>query len=254
MGPIVLLTDFGLKDPYVGVMKGVIAGIAPRATVIDLSHGVPRHDVRAAAFCLRTSARFFPPESIFVAVVDPGVGGGRKILWARSGDSHFLAPDNGALAWLEASPAEFREVLPKRSGLVQVSTTFHGRDVFAPAAARLWQGEPPARLGPSVKPSIWPEFPTPRRSKGRIAGEVLYVDGFGNTVTNMKSSLVGPESRVVFRGRDLGRLLGTYSEAPPKGPCAVAASSGYVELALREGSFAEERRVRIGEKVEIRGA
>ncbi len=253
MGPIVLLTDFGSKDPYVGVMKGVIAGIAPGAPVIDLSHGIARHDIRAAAFCLRTSASFFPPRSIFVVVVDPGVGGARRILWARSDGRQYLAPDNGALAWLEKPPREFREVDVSRWGLSRVSGTFHGRDVFAPAAARLWLGAAPSRLGPAVKPARTEPFPPPRRSRGRLTGEIVYVDGFGNAVTNIEAAAVGGEARVLFRGKDAGRLLRAYCEAPDNRAVALAASSGYVELAIKEANFAEEHRVRIGEAVEVHG-
>ncbi|MDE2238229.1 MAG: SAM-dependent chlorinase/fluorinase, partial [Elusimicrobia bacterium] len=144
---IALLTDFGLQDPYVGVMKGVIADLAPRAKVVDLCHGLPPQDVRGAALFLRQSAPYFPKATLFVVVVDPGVGSDRRVLYARTRRHSFLAPDNGALSWLPDPVLEWRSVVRRSLFLAQVSSTFHGRDLFAPVAARLSRGLPPSRLG-----------------------------------------------------------------------------------------------------------
>ncbi|MBI5366471.1 MAG: SAM-dependent chlorinase/fluorinase [Planctomycetes bacterium] len=169
---IALVTDFGTRDPYVGVMKGVALGIAPRATLVDLTHEVPPQDVAAGRRALADSARYFPAGTVFVAIVDPGVGTARRALAARSGGRFYLAPDNGLLAFLAGTRAEFRAIDADRWGLEPRSATFHGRDVFAPAAARLAAGLSFARLGPRVA-AIAPGPPAPavrRRRGGRLEG------------------------------------------------------------------------------------
>lgn len=236
-GPIVLLTDFGLSDHYVGVMKGVICGLAPEASVIDLCHDLPPQDVRSAAFRLRAAAPYFPADSIFVCVVDPGVGSPRRVLWAR-GESgrQFLAPDNGLLGWLVEPVVQARSVENAAWRLAGASTTFHGRDVFAPAAARLWRGESSDELGPAV--SDWAKLSWPR-------GEIVAIDRFGNAVTSVASA-----RRLRYRGRDLGPLRSHYAEVEKGQPLALVGSSGLVELSVRDGDFARTFSARVGDAIE----
>ncbi len=252
MGPIVLLTDFGLQDPYVGVMKSVISGIAPRAPVIDLCHGVEPQGVREAAFHLKTSCSYLPKGSVVVVVTDPGVGSGRGIFWGRSARHQFLFPDNGVLGWLGASdgPREFRRLGNMALGLKTVSRTFHGRDLFAPVAARLWLGLKPSRLGPPAAPSVRFPFPEPSKVRGGLRGEVLYLDRFGNAVTNVRADALPRGARASFKGRRLG-LGSFYAEIPESRALALAGSSGFVELAVRNGNFASRFGAKPGDKVHI---
>lgn len=252
-GPVVLLSDFGLSDVYAGVMKGVIAAGAPKARVLDLTHDIPAQDVAAAAFALKISVPYFASGALFVCVVDPGVGSARRILWARSARHQFLAPDNGLLAWLEGPDAliEARHVSNARLYAAAVSGTFHGRDVFAPVAARLCGGLPPAALGPLVEDWRKPAMPLPARQKAGLTGEVLLIDRFGNAVTNIRAEEAAGKS-VRFGRLELGPVRGHYAEAPEGACLALAGSSGYVELAVRNGNFAARTKARRGDPVDVR--
>src|SRR3984957_18126630 len=186
--PLAIITDFGYRDHYVGAMKGVIASIAPRTNVIDITHGVVAQCIVAGAMALRESWRYFPPRTVFLAVVDPGVGTARApiAIETRAG-ARFVGPDNGLL-WLAAKEAGIKRVVKltsPRHRLTNVSATFHGRDIFAPAAAHLSRGTPLASLGPSIRSIEKIELPCPVRSSRELRGEVIYVDGFGNLVTNI---------------------------------------------------------------------
>ncbi len=252
--PIFLLTDFGGSDPYVGVMKAVILARAPEAAIVDLGHEISPQDVRSAAFQLMAAAPFLPPGSIVAAVVDPGVGSSRRILWARSAERQYLAPDNGLLDWVahEEPFLETREVSARELWLDEVSSTFHGRDIFAPVAAALSRGLPAARLGKRVtfRPRV--PFPEPVRVGGGWRGVVLAVDRFGNAVTNFKTSGLKPGVRLRYRAKDLGPVRRSYSEVRVGQALAAAGSWGFVELAIREGSFAGRRGARPGDAVHVR--
>jgi len=227
---IVLLTDFGLCDPFVGIMKGVIGTAAP---VVDLTHDVPPYGVREAAWLLRSSVPYFPKGSIFVSVVDPGVGSGRRALLAETERHLFLAPDNGLLGWLRG--ARFREVTNRRLFLKPVSNTFHGRDVFASVASRLARGLPPSKVGPVVRSIVrLPDAP----------GRIVWIDRFGNLITNLAP---GP-TRVRFRGRAIP-VVKTYGSSKRGSVVAVVGSSGTLEIAVVHGSAAAGLRARIGERV-----
>src|SRR5271169_6206266 len=188
--PVAIITDFGYRVHYVGVMKGVIASIAPRATIIDITHGIPAQSIVAGAIALRESWRYFPPRTVFLAVVDPGVGTARApiAIETRAG-ARFVGPDNGLL-WLAAKEAGIKRVVKltsRRHRLTNVSATFHGRDIFAPAAAYLWRGTPITALGPALRPAsiVQLDLPHPVESAREVRGEVIYVDGFGNLVSNI---------------------------------------------------------------------
>lgn len=233
MPPIALLTDFGTRDPYVGIVKGVIAGIAPRTPVIDLCHDLPPFAVQGASWALRSAAPFFPAGTVFVAIVDPGVGGDRRILLARTVRHLFLAPDNGLLGFLR--DARFRAVTNRRLFLAPVSHTFHGRDVFAPVAARLARGMAPARVGPRVLSIV-----RLQEKPGRVA----WIDRFGNLVTNLEP---GPRA-IRIRGRRVP-VVKTYASSTPGALVAVVGSAGTLEISVVQGSAARRLRAKIGDPV-----
>ncbi len=239
-----------MRDPFVGIVKGVILSRSPSARIVDLSHGIPPQDLRAAALALRSAVDYFPENTLFVCVVDPGVGSQRRILWARSDRHQFLAPDNGLLSWAAALRPlkELREVRNRRLFLRGVGSTFHGRDRFAPVAAQLHEGLEPARLGPRVRSFARIPFPPVQRSGRALIGEILVVDHFGNAVTNLESSRLKGR-RIRFAGRDLGPLRPSYSSVPRGSAVVVSGSLGLAELSVREGDFARDFAARVGDPV-----
>jgi S-adenosyl-L-methionine hydrolase (adenosine-forming) len=242
-GIITLLTDFGLSDPFVGIMKGVILSAFPTARVIDLCHGIPPQSVAEAAFWLERSHAWFPPGSVHVAVVDPGVGSPRAIVALAAAGHYFLAPDNGLLApSLLASPgAVARAVDLDRLELRPHSATFHGRDIFAPLAARLASGALPlAALGEPIEPL--PCVLTAPSSDGAcIRGAVVTVDRFGNLITNLGRDLVeSNRARHVLLGDRAIPLVRAYADARPGELLAVINAFDVIEIAVRDGN-AEER-------------
>ncbi|OGR57298.1 MAG: hypothetical protein A2X36_14540 [Elusimicrobia bacterium GWA2_69_24] len=255
MSPLIaLLTDFGSRDPYVGVMKGVLLGRAPGARIVDLCHEVPPQDVRMGALHLLAAAPFFPAGTLFVCVVDPGVGTARAVLWASDGRRQYLAPDNGLLSWTlrGAAGLELRRVTNRSLFLPEVSRTFQGRDVFAPVAAALAGGLSPEELGPRCVSCKRLPFPAVRRRGGAVRGEVIAVDGFGNAVTNIRAADLGPGKAFSARGVQFGALRESYASARPGRPLALTGSLGFVEFALRDGNLAESHDIRIGEVVHAR--
>lgn len=250
-GLIALLTDFGERDPYVGIMKGVILSRAPEARIVDLCHGIPPQDVRAAGFSLAAAAPYFPAGTLFVCVVDPGVGSGRAILWARGRGREYLAPDNGLLSRVERQEgfSEVRKVSDSRLFLREVSRTFHGRDIFAPVAAARLLGRDPGGLGPAVQDFARLPLPAARRQRGAVRGEVVYIDRFGNAVTSLSPADVPRGARLRSAGTDFGPLRRSYSAVPPGSPLAIPGSFGLVELSIREGDAARSRNLSVGEEV-----
>jgi S-adenosylmethionine hydrolase len=221
---IAILTDFGYRDHYVGAMRGVIATIAPDARVIDLTHGIPPQQVIAGAIALRESWRYFPRRTIFLAVVDPGVGTARApiAIETRAG-ARFVGPDNGllSLAANEAGPWRAVKLAAPRYRLTKVSTTFHGRDIFAPAAAWLARGDQVAKLGPRLAKIHELQLPQPLQDGRVLRGEVIYCDGFGNLVTNIdraglarfQASLVDRAGLARFQASLVDRAILTRSRA-----------------------------------------
>lgn len=252
MGPIVLLTDFGSRDWFAGVLKGVIAGIAPKAQVIDLNHGIPPGDVRAGAFNLWAARDYFPKGSIFVAVVDPGVGSARKGLLVRAHGRFFIGPDNGLLSWATSGDPRraVRALENPRFRLASVSSSFHGRDVFAPAAAHLAKGAEPAGFGPSLR-SIVELPPIASRRAGRsLVGEVIYLDTFGNAVTSLSAADVAALGHAPAYAQSGARKFPFkrfYAEAAPGKPLSLMGSCGLLELS-RNGDAAK---LRLGDRVEL---
>jgi len=255
---ITLLTDFGHKDPYVGIMKGVIFGINPTARVIDLSHGVPPQDLLAGALMLRHAAPYFPRGTIHVAIVDPGVGSERRPLLMEAEGSFFIGPDNGllSLAFDEKEPRCIIELSNQIYHLKPTSMTFHGRDIFAPIAAYLSLGMPPPDFGPAVREFRtlpWPEIAATDRA---IWGEVVYIDGFGNLVTNVEERTLRAfqADRLTFSLGPLTihGLAPNYSAASDRDYLALVNSWGLLEIALYKGNAHLSCGAKIGDKVDIR--
>lgn len=243
-GIVTLLTDFGVLDAYVGIMKGVLHTRAPELRdVVDLTHGVAAQDVLGGAFQLLHAWRWFPEGTVHVAVVDPGVGSDRRIVAARHGGHLFLAPDNGILAPVVGADAEVRVLDVERFALPDRSSTFHGRDVFAPTAAAMASGTPFEELGEPGALAVELTFPEPRRDGDDWTGEVLLVDRFGNLVSNLPASVLEGSTdgrtdwRVDVAGRDVP-VLGTYADAGPGELLALVDSFGQLEVARRGGDAA----------------
>jgi S-adenosylmethionine hydrolase len=251
---IALLTDFGLRDAFAGVMKGVIAQGAPGARVIDLTHEIPPQDVRAAAVVLWTAYRYFPPRTIFVPVVDPGVGTRRRILAAETAEGVFLAPDNGllTLVFRDSPPCRVVTVQAHRYRRPDLSATFHGRDLFAPVAARLARGLAVSRLGPPARDWVTLPFGAPVRRTGGGAGEVLHVDRFGNAMTNLPGAWGRLGAAVFVRGRRVTEVVTAYGDVPRGRALAVVSSAGTLEIAVNGGDAADRFKLRPGSRVDVR--
>lgn len=254
---VALLTDFGLTDHYVGSMKAVILSHAPRASFVDLTHNVPPQDIRTAAFQLRASYRFHPAGALFLCVVDPGVGSERKLIYAEAGGWRFLAPDNGLLSWTfaETPPKRMLDISGSR-GADPVSRTFHGRDILAPAAGRILKGEDPDNLGTPLSSIVTMPFPEVNKVGGLWRGEVLAIDAYGNLITNLKASEIGPlarHSKVWFdlptRPGAVRGLSPSYAAVDEGRLLAIEGSSGFVEIAVRNGSAAAVTGLRAGDSV-----
>ncbi len=248
---ITLTTDLGVKDAYVGVMKGVILGINPSATIVDLCHEIEPQNIRQAAFLLHISCPYFPKDAIHIVVVDPGVGTKRRLLLVISPLGRFLAPDNGVLSYiLGESGFEAYELSTRRYWLSPVSSTFHGRDILAPVAAHLSLGTSPQELGKKAKGLVSFPIPRPEIAPGSLRGEVLHIDTFGNLITNIKEDdLPKGRLRVEIAGHSIERLGRTY--AVGSGLLALVCSSGYLEIAVKNKSAARLLKVKVGEPVRI---
>jgi S-adenosylmethionine hydrolase len=258
---LTLLTDFGTEDEYVGVMKGIILSIAPDVRLVDLSHQVPPQDIRRAAFLLMNAVPYFPPDTVHLAVVDPGVGTERRPVAVRTPAGTFVGPDNGLFSWVLERVPEWTavEIREPAYQLPLASSTFQGRDIFAPVAAHLAAGVPLEKLGPRVEDPVW--LPPPRLEISDFAaeGEVLYADRFGNLVTSigylvrsedtlaLKSAFGSQAVLPVFPAGDAGVVVGnvqlrgirrTYGEAAVGELLALVGSSGFLEIAVRQGSAA----------------
>ena len=239
-GVVTLLTDFGLNDTYVGTVKGVLLAINPRVRLVDLTHAVPPQDIRRAALLLEAAWRFFPCGSVHLAIVDPGVGGSRRPIAVEAGGHYFVGPDNGLLGFCLDLPGARGVVLADaRYHRRPISRTFHGRDVFAPVAAHCSRGVRLTAFGPRLSHPVRLSGSEPRRIGGRVEGEVLLVDRFGNLVTSLRGrELPGPVDRGVLRigAARVRGLAGTYAERPRRTLGALIDSSGRVEVFVREGS------------------
>jgi len=257
---ITLLTDFGTTDPFVGVMKGVILGINPQVELVDLCHGVSPHDVLEAAFLLHTAYRYFPPGTIHVVVVDPGVGGERRPLLAEGIHGYYLAPDNGVLSYLYASGEiqRVRALTKAEYFLHPVSQTFHGRDIFAPVAAHLSRIGRADPFGEAVIDVVKIDLPgVEKRGRGVLIGSVRHVDRFGNLITNISAEDLATLPRpwkVKIKGQTIQGLTSSYDAIPPGVAGAIIGSAGTLEVFIHRGSAAKTLQVKRGSRVRVETA
>ncbi len=261
MGIITLTTDFGTRDPYVGVMKGVIAQIAPATQVVDITHEIEGQQIMAAAFVLRQTIAWFPRGTVHVAVVDPGVGSARRILAAQYAGQIVLVPDNGLITLVHRDfrLEDARSVEERRYMLPSLSTTFHGRDIFAPVAAHLSTGLPLARVGPFAAELATLNMMRPAIAEDHvISGQIVYVDRFGNLVSNIaRGELLTTYKhrrgvQVFLNEHCLGPIRGSYHEAPAGTPLALIGSTELVEVAVNCGSAAEHFQLGVGAAIVLR--
>jgi S-adenosylmethionine hydrolase len=230
---ITLTTDWGLRDPFVGIMKGVILGICPGVRLVDLTHEIPPQDVLGGALALEAAAGFFPPGTVHLAVVDPGVGSPRRPIAVESGGQRFVGPDNGLLSHALRLPGWTCVALEAEAyRLPVVSATFHGRDVFAPAAARLATGTPLSQIGSPVSNLVHLPPRKLLRDGPDLVGQVVYVDGFGTLITNLPGDAVAPGAMVRLGAHAIA-LRSTFADVPPGQLVAFVGSGGTVEVAVR---------------------
>ena len=253
---ITLTSDFGLKDPYVAEMKGVILTINPNANIIDVTHGVEKFNIRMGAFMLASAAPYFPKGTVHLAVVDPGVGTERRAILVQTKQGFFVGPDNGILVLAAQAQGieHIYQIANPEFMLPNVSSTFHGRDVFAPAAAHLDMGVKPSEFGPEINDATTPEFSSVKRRSGSLIGEVLHVDDFGNVITNISQKEMAQAKTVNVKMQNISLNLTfskTYAQAKPQEAIALIGSHGFLEIALNQANAAEKFYVKAGDEVEV---
>jgi S-adenosylmethionine hydrolase len=257
--PIAILTDFGSRDAYAGIVRGVIHRHCPGATIVDLTHEVPPFDVRWGALALCGAVDFLPENTIYLAVVDPGVGGGRRALCLSSSGRLFVGPDNGLL-WPAATALGQPEArrIDWRGERGELSATFHARDLFAPAAAALARGLPPEQLGPIICDPIGLEIPRPVKHADSLVGCILMVDHYGNAITNLRPSDLAQSDAAALDGvaftvgeHTIPLIGGSYSSVVVGEALALVGSHGYFELALNQGNAADRLGLRADDPVQL---
>ncbi|MGE0490311.1 MAG: S-adenosyl-l-methionine hydroxide adenosyltransferase family protein [Vulcanimicrobiota bacterium] len=249
---ITLLTDFGLQDPYVGVMKGVILGICPGARLVDLTHLIPPQDVDAAGLALARAYAWFAPGTIHLAVVDPGVGSSRRAVAVAAGGHLFVAPDNGLLSRVmtRAGAYEAHQLEARQYRLAETSHTFHGRDIFAPAAAWLANGVKPSELGQTVDQLVLRPDPQPEPTTHGWRVTIIGRDHFGNLITNLSPELAGPDLEVRAGQRSLP-LCTSYTQVEIGQPLAIWGSDHALELSVNQGDAGAVLGLGIGDQVVV---
>ncbi|MCL2475883.1 SAM-dependent chlorinase/fluorinase [Candidatus Bathycorpusculum sp.] len=254
---ITLTTDFGLNDPYVAQMKGVIYTLNPNSKIIDITHGVDKFNICMGAFMLASVAPYFPVGTVHVAIVDPGVGTERRAIVVQTNQAFFVGPDNGILM-LAAQQQDIKHVYElsnPKFRLPKVSHTFHGRDIFAPVAAHIDSGISVAEFGSEItqQPLLTPKFASIQNINGTLTGQILYVDSFGNAVTNIPSELIQSQTVNVSLPQVVLKLAlrETYAQTNSKEAVALVGSHGFLELALNQDSFAKKYPVRTGDPVTV---
>lgn len=239
---IALLTDFGLRDNYLGVMKGVIVKINPSVNLIDISHSITSHNVREGAFLLLKSYKYFPKNTIFLCLVDPGVGSERKVLILKTKNYFLIGPDNGVLT-LAAQEEGIEKIINctnTKFFLESISSTFHGRDIFAPLAAHLSKGVDLNEFGEPLKNKDIKKItlPFPKKIKGKIQAKIIYLDKFGNIITNIKKSDLKNSSKfkATLNKKTIKKIYNCYQEAEDNQPFFIEGSFGYLEISLKNKS------------------
>ena len=250
--PIITLTsDFGLSDAYVASMKAVLIRECPSARLIDVTHNVPRHDILCGSITLERAVDGFPRGTVHLAVIDPGVGTDRRMIVAQVKDQYIVCPDNGLITWAfrvhaRAAATNVSEITwrPKSS-----SNTFHGRDVMAPIAGRIADGQSLKLLTRPIDDPVLLDLEP--ASFGEPRGRIIHIDHFGNATTNIRHDALRdmPPVTVKIKRRKIGRLRRTYWDVPPGRPLALIGSSGLLEIAVRDGSARDDLKVRVGDEV-----
>ena len=253
---ITLTTDFGLRGPYVGEMKGAILSINPDAKLIDITHSIPRHSLLEGSFVMEQAVKYYPPDTIHVGVIDPGVGTERRGVIIE-GKQFLVVPDNGLatlpLKWIEPRAA-YEIDLRKMEGIIgrKISPTFHGRDVFGPAGALLDLGYEPGKLGPEIDlETLIGLRVAPERVKDTWILKVIYIDDFGNLILNLEDYERPREIELIDFGLKIP-YLDTYGRVQPGGLLALPGSHGYLEIAINQGSAAERLGLKVGDKVRVK--
>ncbi|HEY5983128.1 MAG TPA: SAM-dependent chlorinase/fluorinase [Anaerolineales bacterium] len=261
---IAIMTDFGIKDGNVGVMKGVIWGICPQAHIADISHMIRAQDIREAALILSRSVPYFPPGTIHLVVVDPGVGTARRPMAARIGSQFYVGPDNGLITlWLQRARAEgqnlrFVNLNNPRYWLSDISHVFHGRDIFAPCAAHLARGVPLEDLGSLIEEPAEVALPRPTRVRDGWDGEVIHIDHFGNVASNLRvedlSGLLRKKhaAHISLGGAEIHGIVDTFGDRPPGELVALLGSTGNLIVSVVNGNAASALGVHVGDKFVVR--
>jgi S-adenosylmethionine hydrolase len=259
---ITLTTDFGLRDPYVAEMKAVILSICPNATIVDIAHEIEKFNIRMGAYVLASASSYFPEGTIHLAVVDPGVGTKRRPLLIQTKHDYYIGPDNGVLA-LAAKSLDIEhmyEIANRNLMLPKISTTFHGRDIFTPAAAHLANGIPPSQFGPEIRKIVMPKFAKFVRRKDMLVGEAMHIDGFGNIITNFgekELDLMKIKTIVNVKVKNVRqklKLCKAYAEVERQQPLALIGSHNFLEISINQGNAAEVFKIKSGDKVTLYGS
>lgn len=254
---ITLTTDFGLIDPYVAEMKAVILRINPEAKIVDITHNVEKFNIRMAAYVLSAAAPYFPQNTVHVAVVDPGVGTQRKPILIETKHGFFIGPDNGilVLAAKKQGIKHVYEISNPRFMMEKVSQTFHGRDIFAPAAAYLSKGVSPSSFGKEIRKIVAPKFARIIRRDNKLLGEVLHVDSFGNIITNITAKeleWLDVKDEIVLKLKEAKlalKLCRAYAEVELGKPLAIIGSHDFLEISINQGNAAEAFKVKAGDRI-----
>jgi S-adenosylmethionine hydrolase len=250
---VALITDFGEADPFVGLMKSVIYSKNSSLKIIDITHSIPPQDIKTGAFYLMSSIFYIPKKAIVVCVVDPEVGTGRSIIWAKTENHQIIAPDNGIISWVSEKEKilETRIITNDKLFLDKISSTFHGRDIMAPAAALIARGFKEENIGPLYNDYRKIDFPHPKRVGNSLTGEVIAIDRFGNAITNIAKEYVTPKSifnisNILIKGLTLTYAMGKINEE-----IALIGSYDLVEFSIRNGNFSKTHNITVGMSIEV---
>lgn len=256
---ITLLTDFGLEDNFVGVMKGVILGINPGAKTVDITHNIKPHDLSGAAFLLRSSFRFFPKGSIHLVIVDPTVGSKRKAVIVETKDYVFVGPDNGVLSLALKNCGGIKRIIHITNSkyfLTPVSNTFHGRDIFAPVAGYLSKRIPLEKFGKEIKQYKQLDLPEVKLTKNKLTGNIIYIDRFGNLITNIEKeklhNFIGKDKfKIEFKEVNFDKIDDSYAHADRGNPLAIFGSFNNLEISINQGNAKEYFQAEYGDMVKV---
>lgn len=252
---IALLTDFGTQDYFVAAMKGVILSINREANIIDITHEITPQDIASASFILQSCYKEFPAKTIFTAVVDPGVGSARRAILVETAEYFFLSPDNGLLSFVFESSENYKvfEISNKMFFRQPVSRTFHGRDIFAPCAAHLSRGVKPSEFGDEINDPLTLGKQNPRRvSENAIEAEIIFIDRFGNLITNLKAEDLPDKFHLEINSQKIEKLCRFFAEAETGELFMIAGSAGFLEVAVFQESAKDLLNAKIGQKISVK--